>query len=557
MEWKHLISVLLAGILVLLPTQALAVDYEISKTTIEARLTKDGNVNVTEWHTYDFDGEFNGITRELQPKQNASIYGFTAFESGNRLNVEQEGNLYKVYRNGKDETLILELQYKIKDGVEKFQDGTEFYWPFFDDRNESDYGNMTITVFPPALAEDVTYIGYDSAYKKGSLQDGGAVTFKMGKVPAEENGDIRVVFDSHLFPNITAQTGTIRDKVENEKQRLAVEDATFMANRQTATDAGSIAMAILGAIIAALIGGTWLQARQVKKANIASSEGFVVPQEKMSLPALLFFTKPSNHPANVLAAALMDLVRKGKVAQIADDRFELVDRHTDFLHENILINLLFDKVGGGNFFQTEDLFAYTKNEVTADTYQEALASWNQAVANELKQQVFYRQKKTLRWFTAFLGTASIAATIVFGYYGLILLMIISILFGLAFFSFAFFYKPLTPEGHKVREQWRKLENDLENFPKEEWDRLTKDEKFRAYSYLLGAEPIKSDKKAQAFARAETHFQQTAGNASTFNPVLLSAAFVVAHSNSAAHASSSSSASFGGGVGGGGGGSGAF
>ncbi|MDN7240857.1 DUF2207 domain-containing protein [Planococcus sp. N028] len=558
MEWKKCLSFLLAGLLLLIPTKVLAVDFEISKVDIEARLNEDGTAEVTERHTYDFDGDFNGVTRELHPKQGASIDEFKAFENGKRLKVERDENFYKIYRSGDDETITVELQYQIEGGVEKFQDGAEFYWPFFDERNESDYGEMAITIFPPAPASDVTFLGYDAAYDTASLLEGGTVSFNMGDVSAGENGDIRVVFEPELFPALSGKNGTIRPIIETEKLRLAEQQAAFQENQQSVSRLGSLAIAAIGAILAWLFGGAWFQSRQNKRAAVKDNEkDFFVPEEKMSLPATIYFTKSSMLSSNAIAAALMDLVRKGNTKQIAEDKFELVDRQTPFTHEEILMELLFDQVGQSSSFETADVVAYTKKEATAEAYREAIASWNSEVAKEVKQQTLYSKKKGVRWFAALLAALTIVLTVFFGIYELFPLMTLALLFVLTSFSFAVFYKPLTAEGRKMREEWKQLEKTMKDLPEDTWHQLSKDEKLRAYLYLLGVESHSTDKKAQSFARAETFMHRSDSESFTLNPILLAAVFVSADTNSTAHASSSSSASFGGGAGGGGGGSGAF
>lgn len=556
MDWKIIFSIVLAGILLVMPTQALAVDFEISKVLIEAQLNEDGSVDVKEQHTYEFDGEFNGVTRELEPKQGSAISGFTAFENGSQLEVERDENLYKVFRGGDDETIAVELHYKIENAVERFQDGAEFYWPFFDDRNESDYGNMTITVLPPAPAEDVSFVGYDEAFDTASLQEGGAVKFDLGNVLADENGDIRVVFEPELFPALAMQDGTIRNEVENEQIRLEAEQAVFLERQQSANQIGSSALAAVGGILALLFGGAWLQARKSKQKARQQIKGFIVPEERMSMPATLYFTKSSVLPTNTNAAALMELVRKGNVEQVAEDQFELVDRRTDFSHEAILLKLLFDQVGQNSQFKTKELEAYTSTEASADDYQETIASWAQEVAKEVKEHSLYAKKKGIRWFSAIIGAVSIIGAIFFGIYELFFLMALSILFVLASFGFAVFYKPLTPEGRKIREEWKQLELSMADLPEDEWQKLSRDEKVRAYTYLLGTETNSNDKKAQAFAQAETYINRS-DDSFVYNPVLLTTVFLAANSNSSAHASSTSSVSTGGGVGGGGGGSGAF
>ncbi|HSI68186.1 MAG TPA: DUF2207 domain-containing protein, partial [Planococcus sp. (in: firmicutes)] len=66
MGGKKFLPYLLAFVLVLLvPTQAFAVDFEITEVRIDAQLNEDGTADVTEQFTYDFDDDFEGITRSL------------------------------------------------------------------------------------------------------------------------------------------------------------------------------------------------------------------------------------------------------------------------------------------------------------------------------------------------------------------------------------------------------------------------------------------------------------------------------------------------------------
>ncbi|MDM5330092.1 DUF2207 domain-containing protein [Neobacillus sp. CF12] len=141
---KWLSSIILFTLILffLFPTLGFAVEFSITNVKIDAFLLKDGNVEVKESHTYQFDGEFNGISREIIPKESAAISQFTATENGKSLKVEQEDDLYKIHRKGEDETITVILHYTIENGLEVYQDVAQFYWPFFDDRNESSYENL-------------------------------------------------------------------------------------------------------------------------------------------------------------------------------------------------------------------------------------------------------------------------------------------------------------------------------------------------------------------------------------------------------------------------------
>ncbi len=68
-------TILLAFVfsIILLPQHVFAVDFSIGDTEINAYLQENGDVQVTEQHTYQFEGEFNGISRTLIPKEQTQL----------------------------------------------------------------------------------------------------------------------------------------------------------------------------------------------------------------------------------------------------------------------------------------------------------------------------------------------------------------------------------------------------------------------------------------------------------------------------------------------------
>ncbi|EGA90420.1 hypothetical protein GPDM_05316 [Planococcus donghaensis MPA1U2] len=539
----------------LFPLQALAVEYSISNVTIQAQVNADGTVNVTENHTYRLEGQFNGIIREIIPKEGTSIQQFSATENNRKLNVERQENLYKIFRSGEDQTITIELRYEIHNAVEKFEDGAQFYWPFFDDRNDSEYEQLAITVLPPAFATNVDFVGYDQAYQTGELQDGGAVRFNMGTVPAGSNGDVRIIFDEKLFPSIAQQDGTIRSEITDDKERLETDALAFSAKQKTIRFFGNGLVAAAGAFLVALVAWAWNQARQTKLQAKPDATKFYVPKQKMSIPATLYFTKSSILTPAVTAAALMELVRKKNIEQLSEEKFKLLNRHTEFVHEEKLLELLFDKTGDGEYFETTDLENYTKNELNHSSYNDSIAAWRNGVVEEVYENNLHDKQLFLRGIAGFIGTALFAASIYFGLLDLIPLMIFSIVTGIFFLAFCF-YSPITYEGHVIREEWKQMQRAMENMNQSEWNLLTQDEKMRAYSYLLGTEEKSINQKTQSFTNAYSD-AAFANFGLFYNPVLLTGLFIAANANTTVSASAVDSITGGGGIGSGGGGSGAF
>ena len=558
MSWKKIVTTLLLIVLLLVPTAALAVEFEISEVVIDAHLEENGDAAIVEKHTYVFDSKFNGVTREVVAKAGAAITDFEAYEKGNALKVENDNGTYKVFRSGKKETVEIEMRYRIINAVEKYKDGAQFYWPFFDKRNETDYGNMTITIHPPGPAKDVQYLGYDVASKTGTVNDDGDVSFKIGKVLSGRNGDIRVIYEPELFPSVMASKGEIREEVESEIARLADEEAMYVVRRNKTEKFGFYGMVGFFAILIGLFGKIITSSRLKKRKVNEQLVDTFIPKERLSMPATIHYMNYGITSPESMSAALLDFIRKGHVVQLADDEFELVNRSVESDHEEALLELLFDKIGDGTIFHIADLETYTKEKKNHESYSNALAKWQKAIAEEVKVTNLYEKQSKLRWSVALLSLAIIPVIVQLGRYGVFLYMSIAILFIVVGLSFAIFYKPRNEKGLILFLEWKQFRKRFADLDMKEWEKLSTDDKFRAYVFGIGVKDKNLGRHFPEFAEAESRIGKTDENISVFNPMLMTNSFTSANTNASVSASgSTTSSSSGGGVGGGGGGSGAF
>ncbi|WP_313237138.1 DUF2207 domain-containing protein [Sporosarcina ureae] len=576
MKWKLLLVALLAFLV--LPTTAGAVDFSISDVKINAQLESDGTVQVKEQHTYDFDSEFNGIIREIQPKRGASIKDFTAFEKGKELEIEKRDTEYRVHRKGDSEVMIFDLQYTIRNGMEKYNDGAQFYWPFFDRRNETDYGKMTITIVPPSRASDVMFIGYDSAENTGKVQTDGTVVFSLGEVRAGDNGDIRVVYESSLFPEMTAVDSDIRPMLKKDQEMAAMSRQKFIQNQKIIGTVGGVSTVagILGVGFIGFIANT-RRKRYVKEAHYQmESNGFYVPANDISLPALLLF-KNGVASVELMSAALLDLVRKGNVKQLSDEEFELVDANVRLEHEKQLIQLLFFQIGHDQKFTLSELKSYTKEKKNYEAFDKKFIMWKDLLKAELNEYDLKVKTTKERVILSLIGVLGIGFAISFINYELYVQLVIVGILTLVAFGFALFYSPYNYEGILLKLEWERVGQWMKELDTKKWEGLSLDDRFRVLIYGVGVKHPELDSYYKDFVSAQKQFNQNrtrhderyrqdTGDAqyensyyggAVYNPVFLAGSFNQASSNVSNNAPSSDSSSGGGGTGGGGGGSGAF
>lgn len=559
---RKIISCVVAFFIILLPIKVGAVDFSIPNVKIDAFLQENGDVHVQEKHTYQFDSKFNGITREIFPKKGAEITDFLAKEDEKALKVEKVNDVYKIHRKGKNETVEIDLDYVIKNGMDKYEDMTEFYWPFFDERNETDYENMQIVIHPPKATDDVIAFGYDQAFDKQVVGKDGTVEYSMGLVPSDENGDIRVAYPSTLFSGMSITSSkTMKDSLLQEKLNLEKKAQAFAENKEKFSTLSKTLIPFFLILFVVLIG--WEHIGKKRKYSLVNEElkrdYTLMPDEKMSMPATIYYTLGVD--AVHVPAGLLDLVRKGMVEQQSEDEFRRIHSNVQHKHEGILLKWLFDEIGQDGYFKAKDIDGFIKKEKNLTKYHMRLTEWRQAIKEEFKE-VGVREKKPIYRFTfGIISLLLLALWITAIYYEAIPVFLTSLVLFLVAAFIACFYRPLSSKGFYIKEEWTRFLNKLDQIKSSDWQKTSEDARMRMAIFGANEKFSKENNTSQ--------WQKEIGNVdpslltySLFTAPILSTEFSRADKKYTEFSQSSSDSSIGGtggggGVGGGGGGSGAF
>jgi len=568
-KWLRNVA-LMALMLFIFPVSTSAFELIITDAKIDAYLQPDGNVEVKESFTYDFDGEFNGVVRTLNHREESLIIGVEAFENGDSLPiVTEEEIVHYIHRSGEDEEITIDIHYTIENGVEGFSDLGQFYWPFFDSNNETDYVALTVSVYPPNSSEQVQAIGYDSAANSEMISDDGSVTFSMGYVESGENGDIRAAFDADLFPGVSRSSNeTVGDQIINEHDAREEQAVIFAERRELISDLSLIFIPVLSLIFLLLMANEWLNNRRRRISSVYQykSPG-IIPELIISMPATIMILHPMVS-ADMLAASLLDLVRQKKVEKISDDSFRVVNRSGLLDHESLLISWLFDEIGNEDVFRFSDMTSFLDNEDNHDQFQLKQTEWSIAVKKELADENLKINKTKFRWGLGLTACSLAPVSVLLIIYDLIIPFIFMSTVILVVILFALIFQPRTEKGWKISQEWKAFKQKLKNLTVKDWKELNQEEQMKAFIFGLGTN-VKAIKDmgedlTNQLSLVSSKQTQTAGDQSfdISNFILLGLVFSNGFQTSSAKASSSISSSSGGigggtGVGGGGGGSGGF
>ena len=178
---KKLLTILTIIIILITPKNVLADnrEYFIDNLNINAQILPNGDVVVNEILQYRFDGEFNGIYRNLNLNGTDQylINSVSIIDSSGNIieateGYNEENNTYeikessdsiqiKLFCKSSNESKNINLNYTIKGAAKKYTDYSQLYWNFYNVKNIDSVkeGTLKITLKDTSFATEV--LNYD------------------------------------------------------------------------------------------------------------------------------------------------------------------------------------------------------------------------------------------------------------------------------------------------------------------------------------------------------------------------------------------------------------
>lgn len=221
--------------------------FDINNYEIIIHINTDGSADIEELITYDFDGNFNGVTRDIDISEIGGITDYYVFvdkdgaqrefnldnsEATGTYTFKTEGNMvkFKVFEKSTDELKTFIYKYKLLDVVTRYNDIAEFNRKVIDKEWQATLNNISINVKLPegAVKEDIKVFAHGPLTGVSEIIDERNTLFTVPYVTPGTFVETRVLFPTKLVPQIKniVQSNAL-DEIMRDEGNLADE-----ANRE-------------------------------------------------------------------------------------------------------------------------------------------------------------------------------------------------------------------------------------------------------------------------------------------------------------------------------------
>jgi uncharacterized membrane protein len=383
--------------------------FKITDYQAQVKILENGDIQVSEIFEYNFDGDFNGIIRDIGIKGSDGFKYFQAseyFPEDKELEYTQslaaDMVTYKIYDASSNERKLFLLEYQLKNVATLYNDTAEFYWKFFDKSNTSPIGHIKIEIelpFAEVSAEQLKVFGHGPLAGKVSIREDGKIVYEVDRLSSGEMVEARILFPASLIPNST--------KVINQNKFAEIMKEELGWAKIADREKGFNIIVIL-LIPLVILFNIFLAIRLYFKYDKE-----LKPEVEMDYyrelplditPAVLSkLMSIQGVGSKDIMATLMDLVRKKylKIEEIQsgrkkDYKFILIEEgdSTNLKeHESCLIHWLFYSIGDGKSVTLKEIKDYAKASRTQSSFRSNYNKWVKKVGEEFKKYNYFGKSK--------------------------------------------------------------------------------------------------------------------------------------------------------------------
>ncbi|MDC2840675.1 DUF2207 domain-containing protein [Limosilactobacillus mucosae] len=472
-----LMGIIALMVIILIPLRGLADgDFDIKQYQVGIEVLTNGDADLTQKITYEFDGDFHGVyyNQDLKGIGKADQIAAAVEQNGHltKLPISQSGQndtvkttqtndwlKLKVYHQVSDEDATFIYHYRLHNVITSYQDTAELNWKIIGTGWDEPLHNVSIVIQLP-----VKNIDSLKAFTHGPLNGKTVVYKKQGRVkmtvdrvPAHQFVESHLLFDNAVVPNNTNHVDkkVLAAKLKQE-QALAKK-----ANAKREQQKRRVKIIKIGystvSILSVLTYGWWFVK---KRPPMPKQRSLVHSFEIPPYPVEQAFAIDKNQQPNarVLSGYLMQLAGEYKIEiqKTTADDYRFTVKKPTVLAENSLLSMMFEKCGDGQSFTISQFKKWSKKRQHAKKLAQAFDQWAQDSLEQARQTGYYDENadhfKQLNVFLLIM-VALLIFGMIFVVDGLILKIVIGVLFVLTLGWGAWYSHrllPYTPKGQQMK-----------------------------------------------------------------------------------------------------------
>ncbi|MCF6464483.1 DUF2207 domain-containing protein [Clostridium sp. Cult2] len=428
----------------------------INRWLIDSVIEENGDLEIVEDITFNFNDKFNGVFREIvlmdtdgvnniqvreMVKGNEIVYTqvskaengdsdvFTIVDNGDNINV-------KIFSPSKDEEKTFRLSYTIKNVAVKYNDTGELYYKFLGRENNTPINFFAVNIkLPKSITDRVKIFAHGPANGTINFKGDNLIRLEVENPPTDTFIEARVLFPTSFIPNST-------NTVNNNRYDNIIEEELSYINKieekQIRREKNRNLFNNLSIIIAGLgvVSVAFTFSRFRRNIDIYDTMDHNLYPEDCT-PAVAAYLTNNALSTTTIMATIFDLSRKGYISiedkgeykrNINNFKLKKLEKSTNSLldHERYLLEWLFYEIGDGNTVTTEDIEYEGKKHSTK--FYKSYNAWQKKVKEESKNKGYYDDSRKrigglLVLFSSIAFSISIISLVLEGFYGFILLLV--------------------------------------------------------------------------------------------------------------------------------------
>ena len=381
--------------------------YKIKQYHINVNVLKNGDAELTQQITYDFDGNFHGVyynqdlrgikgvsnisvSSEQNKKKTNLMQANTGTNNTYTLNQTKDNLQIKVFHAISDEVATFTYHYLLHGVVTNYNDTAELNWKIIGEKWDVPLEDVLITIqLPQKNIQSLqgwthgNLNGHTSVRKKN-----GQVVIRLNENPANQFVESRLLFPTNVT---SANTNKVNKDVKEKIQQREAELARQANEKRKRSQQRSMFIKYAMMILSLLITGAWWLWRWRNKGNPRKAlpplvHSYEIPEYSAEITQTIIDDNEPN--SKTFSAYLLELaaVKKISIRKTENEKndYEVVLLEKKLIEEDKLLKTLFTEVGDGNKFSLKQLNKFGKSSKHSLKIQRAFKSWQKKIFKQAR-----------------------------------------------------------------------------------------------------------------------------------------------------------------------------